>query len=501
MDRFLNLPSLSIRFAIVVALIAAIFVPRIMTLGRLLTVDEPLWQGRAEQFIKGVATGHFERTLVAGQPGVTTAWLAGVVDRWHSLAASQAAIAVACGLLVLLCTYFLVLLWGSQWGVLAGFVIGLQPLLLGHSRVVHTDALLALFSLAAALALLVALVPLRERQPVSTRYLIYSGILTALAILTKMFAVFLLPTAVVLMVVHSWRYRQTAALTMRHLGLWGTAIILALFIFWPALWLQSDRVAALLFERGSLHAEGTREEETTSLSWYYLREIPFRLSTTGSLLVPFGVLGLGLLRQRGPMRWSMGWLLVVAGALLALMSLGADKSDRYVLFCIVVIELLSVVGLAWLYQILPSHFRQRVVGSLAIMLVAWLALDASRLHPYYLAHYNRLYPIESTHKLGWGEGLETAADWIRAQDPNAKVGAYYSRVFDYFYPGEVVPISHYREANPDYVVLYRSMFERGPDSMETDIINNFLLTGKTPAHVVTINGLPYAWIFKFEQAQ
>lgn len=490
-----SLPRPALRALTLLVLTLAVFLPRLLDLGAILTVDEPLWQGRSAQFIKGVATGHLDRTIVAGQPGVTTAWIAGLAHAYRSLAASQAAIGAATGLLVLLCTYFLVRLWGWRLGITGGFVLALQPLLLGHSRVVHTDALLALFSLASVLALLSGLDPLRQRRPMIIRYLAASGALAALAILTKIFAIFLIPTSLVIMAYHLWRYRQPAPHIIRAIGLWGGALVIMGYIAWPALWLHSDKVAALLLERSTLHTEGTREEETTSANWYYLREIPFRLSTAGSVLALVGVVGLLQTKRKLDVHWSMTWLLLSGAALLALMTIGADKSDRYVLFTILVIELLGVVGIAFLAQLLPTQRRAHALLLFSSVVVGWLLIDTARLHPYYLAHYNRLYPIEARHKLGWGEGLEQAAAWVSQQNPTAKVAAYYPRVFNAFYTGDVVPINHLNETRPDYVVLYRSMFERGPGSIEHDLVTRYL-AGDVPAtHIVEINGLPYVWIF------
>lgn len=473
----------------------AIFIPRLISLGQQLTVDEPLWKGRGEQFIKGFATGHFEETLVGGQPGVTTAWLAGMSLPWRSLAASQAAIGIATGLLVTLCTYFLVQLWGWRGGIVGGFILGLNPFLLGHSRVVHTDALLALFSLGSMLALLSGC--LRPPPPTSPtrRYLVASAILAALAITTKLFGIFLIPVAILTIAVTSWQRGVSWQRLLRAVGLWVTVAALTVYLVWPVLWLHSDTVITYLFERSRLHASGTRIEEITSLPWYYAREIPFRLSTLGTILVPAGLLSLLVWRRQWLVRQSICWLLLAAAVLLALASSGADKSDRYVLFALLVLELCGVVGLMHLSTLVPRHAAM-MSAVLPTVVIGWLAVDAFRLHPYYLAHYNRFYPIERDHKLGWGEGLEQAAAWVTQQHPNATVVSYYPRVFNYFYQGEVEPTNHLGEVNYDFVVLYRSMFERGEGVHETQLLRHYLRPeAPPPAHVITINDLPYVWIF------
>lgn len=476
-----------------VVFLVAVFVPRLVSLGQILTVDEPLWQGRGQQFIKAVASGTLGDTLVGGQPGVTTAWLAGMAHHWGSLAASQAAIAIASGILIVIATYFLVTLWGFGWGMLGGAVLALDPFLLGHSRVVHTDALASLLALVASVSLLASLAPLRARGTYVRRYVIVSAVAAAWAVLTKIFTVFLIPVSLVVIAITFWRHRQSK-LGWGAIGAWLCTLIIAGFVSWPALWWHSTQVASYLFERGSLHTEGTREEQATAQAWYYPRELAFRFTVPGTLLLPIGIAGLVLTKRWKTMRWSSVWLLVFGLSLAMLLSFAGDKSDRYLLYTLLVLQLLAVFGAAILVDWLQNKGYTRMAQALLLLLVAWLVLDVIRLHPYYLAHYNRLYPIEATHKLGWGEGLEKAAAWVTQVNPSAKVITYYPRVFGHFYPGQVEGISHLDDDNISYVVLYRSMYERGPDAPETDVLQQYL--GKqTPLHTITINGLPYAWVF------
>lgn len=490
--------GLRYRLGMIIVLLAAIFIPRLLSLGQQLTTDEPLWQGRGQQFIKAVATGNFERTLVGGQPGVTTAWLAGLAHHYHSLAASQAAIALACGILVLLISYFLLRLLGWRWGVTASFVVALDPFLLGHSRVVHTDALMAMLALLSLLALLAGLAPLRYHKSYQRRYLVAAAAAAALAVLSKMFALFLVPVSL-LIIVLMFR-RRSLGVAMRAIGIWLLVFVITGYLAWPALWLHLDRVAAYLLERGSLHTEGTRAQEFTSQPWYYVREFAFRLTVPGSLAAVAGVLALPLTRRASQGRWVAAWLLFAAVALVAGMSFGADKSDRYILFAILAVQVVGVWGVSVLAGWFAPGTRKWVSLILPLIMVGWLVGDALRLHPYYLAHYNRLYPIEADHKLGWGEGLEQAAVWITQRDPEAKVISYYPRIIGYWHPGPTDNITHISDSNFDYVVLYRSMFERGDDSVESDILRQYLYTtARQPAQVIVINGLPYAWIYSRSQ--
>lgn len=480
------------KYLLIAGFLAAVFLPRVLDLGHILTIDEPLWLSRGQSFINALSVGNFEKTVIGGQPGVTTTWLVGLSSPWQSLFAGQLSIALATGVLILISTYFFRILLGNTWGTITGLFIALDPFLLAHSRVAHTDALLALFYISSIAGLLCALL---SKTPIR-RYVVMSAALASGAILTKIFGLILVPTAIVSIVAILWYKKEHWTQMVRTIGLWVSVCILTTFIAWPALWSHSDVVADLLFSRAAAHGEGTRVEETTSASWYYLREIFFRLSVPVTILLPFGVWQLR--KNRTATHSATALTIILSGlALVLVLNLGSDKSDRYILFTYLSIIVTAVLGLRGIVEALDRNKNLKKWTIVAMCLpVIYLVADDIRLFPYYLAHYNRLYPIESDHKLGWGEGLEQGAAWIQENHPGAKVYAYYPRVFEYFYPQNTDTITHINDDKDGYVVLYRSMLERGTDSAESDILNEFLYNkNKKPEHVIYINGLPYVWIF------
>ncbi len=533
-----------VRQLVIALLVIAVFLPRLTSLGTMLTVDEGLWRGRGEQFIKSFASGHFNKTLVAGQPGVTTAWLAGLSLPWRSLASAQAAIAVTCGALILLITYSLSRLWGFWWGMASGFLLALDPFLLAHSRLVHTDALFALFYLASLLWLLLALEPAWQAGLPSRRHIVISGILGGLALLTKIFTTILIPTVTCIFLLAAWRSRKHLGETFRSGIIWLVAVVLTTLALWPALWTAPDQVAQYLTGRATLHvAEGTHVGETTATWWYYGRESIFRLSAiTTLLLIPAAI---AAFKSRDRM-WRTALILLISGIAFAIvLSFSSEKSDRYILISLLTLDLFAVMGLRkineWVSYLqsersrpnsgdlargagLPSYSpaqagrttqenRSQDLGRLeasdgARKTTGWvaptiaitlLAIGAARIHPYYLAHHNALYPVEERHKLGWGEGLEQAAQWIKKQGYTGKIASYYAGVMKYWYPGPVDPLNHIDGTSARYIVLYRSMFERGPGHVDTEIVAEYLdNASRQPAHIISINNLPYVWIFERE---
>jgi hypothetical protein len=483
------------RWRVGLLFIVLVFLPRVTDLGTMLTIDEPLWRDRGSVFIKGFSTLHLSKTIPSYQPGVTTAWLVGLATPIKSLAADQLALALTSGVLVLIVTYFLIILWGWRWGLIGGAFVALDPFLLGHSRVVHTDALFALFSLGSVLALLASCLSAADRRHVKRRYVITSAVLGALAFLTKLYFVLLLPLMALLFIGMFWRMRHSFGVALKLILLWAAVFILTLYLVWPALWFHPIQIATFLIERSTLHAEGTYGgEAAVSQWWYYVREGFFRITPVTALLVPLALVGLA--RTRAPrMRLTSGLVVLTGLAFAVLMSFGADKGDRYILFSTLTLTLFGVYGLRTLVSYLQQRWRLTPVMATAIILLPLLftGLEVIQLHPYYLAYYNRLYPIKAEHKLGWGEGLEQAAQWVAQNHPGAKVATFYPRVFQHFYDGTVNGTDH--GDTSDIMVVYRSMFERGPDAPETEVIQHYLYGPQPPLHTITVNRLPYVWIF------
>lgn len=142
-----------------------------------------------------VKQGQFSETFIAYHPGVMTMWIAGLrtffieprVDvenlaraRWFIGIFVWAGIGIACLLLYRLF---------GKWVSLASFAcFAYSPLFLAQARRVHTDALAAVFIL---LTVLLFLIYCQNRQ--HRRYLIFSGIAFGLAVLSKSYALILLP--------------------------------------------------------------------------------------------------------------------------------------------------------------------------------------------------------------------------------------------------------------------------------------------------------------------
>jgi 4-amino-4-deoxy-L-arabinose transferase-like glycosyltransferase len=471
--------------------VLAVFLPRGTSLGRILTVDELLWQGRAHQLMTGVATFRPQLTFASGQPGVTTMWVAGLADRFDSLAASQAAIAVTTGMLISVATALLIRLLGRVQGLLAGFFLALDPFLIAHSRVVHTDALLAVSML---LTLLFLALAWKTRM---SRYLVFAGIGTAWAMLSKVFGGFvLLPglfTTIVGPVSAPWHRRFFA---------YGGAFIATMLILWPALW--SPHVPLrFMTDRAAFHAQEADVGKGGDDPWYYAREWLFRLHPVTTIAGALGLVGAiaGGIGQLPRMRGRRFFLAIAASACAygLVLSAGGQKSDRYFIFGTTAMDMLAAGGIVWgvdfLTRFFPHMPRRAAIAIFGLASVGIMGVDILRLHPYELAHYNRLMPLSETKKTGWGEGLERAALWLNERDNPSSV-SYYASVLGYWRGNAVHRLSHeYGSSKNTYVVLYRSMLGRERDSQETQYLHAYFSRGRC-LYGVILNDIPYVWVFE-----
>ena len=154
-----------------VMILAVALVPRVVDLGVFLTADEKNWIGRSYEFIRAFKEWRFNEMLQTTHPGVTTLWLGGLVvtvkmlaahvpftfsNLIHFVRAAQLSIAVTNAGLVLIVFILLRKLWPKRRmvAVLAALMIALDPFLVGYSRVVHVDAMLGGFMMAAGIAIL-----------------------------------------------------------------------------------------------------------------------------------------------------------------------------------------------------------------------------------------------------------------------------------------------------------------------------------------------------------
>ena len=133
--------------------------------------------------------------------------------------------------------------------------------------------------------------------------------------------------------------------------------------------------------------------------------------------------------------------------------------------------------------------------ALIVVLAVW---PAATTYPYYLSYYNPLLgggpAAQRTVMVGNGEGLDQVAAWLNDQ-PGAADHWVVSHSFDILQALIVAsgePLRDRVPSNADFVVLYRFQIQIGHSPRVLDEY----LNRRTPEHVVWINGVEYARIYR-----
>jgi hypothetical protein len=508
------------------ALIVLSLGPRWVGRDVFVTSDEDSWMRRAGGFAYGLSHGLPGRTYQNGHPGVLTMelailgqgpggaerfadpvtdarlvtkvpdFVAGLVDARRAFALASAVLVGTIGLLAWR-------LFGPGPALAGGILLALDPFFLAHSQLVHTDALLAGLSVAAALCALV-----RYTSSGGRRWVVAAGVLTGLALLAKVPAV-LIGIWGPLLALTALR-RLGPRMVGLDLALWAGAALATCLALWPSLWVNpsSTLTRMLTFVRET----GGQPDEVGSFFlgqvWgdpgplFYPVALAFRLTP----LACFGLLALLVLGR--PMRrllrgrWAAVFGLASFGlAFLVFVTVAEKKFDRYALPVGVVLQLLAGLGL-WLFYrrirpLLAAGPPRLVAASLAAVLLVTQVSALGSVFPYYIAYFNPLLgggpSAAGLVMVGNGEGMDQVADFFNRL-PEVEEIWVASHSFDLLAAqcrcnGE--PLRERAPSDAHYLVLYgrRIQLRRWGPALEA------YLAGQQPLHTVRINGIPMAQIY------
>jgi len=308
------------RLALVGIFVVALLL-RLSAWGDFITPDELTWVFRSSHFLDALIHREWAATAQSGHPGVTTMWLGALGILLHRLLDPSVAAhldwlsklawwsphntaalkhlapflpsarlpVVALTSLGVVAVYLLARrLLGRSIALVAALLMALDPFLVGHSALLHLDALLSTFMFLAVLSLLLALTPTPrpgghspprgEGEGHPLRWAALSGLLTGLALLTKSPAVFLLPFATLTAILsylfhHLWpltNTRQPPATTQHAtrnthsiLSIIISVIILlsvavlSSAVLYPALWAQPIPTLRATFGMAGRHLHTT----------------------------------------------------------------------------------------------------------------------------------------------------------------------------------------------------------------------------------------------------
>jgi 4-amino-4-deoxy-L-arabinose transferase-like glycosyltransferase len=488
------------------------------------------WYVRSVQFIYDVTRGAWGETIYSEHPGVTTMWLSGIalwlagvapeqgpegpfVDP-ASLTMRESAIGVfplaltIAGLVVL--TYFMLArIFDRPAAFGAALLVALDPFFIANSKVLHVDGLLSAFMSTSALALLVYL---KERR---YRWVILSGVLGGLALLTKSPAMFLLPYTALCLGTGVLANRQISFRRGALAGLvWLALVCLVYFALYPAMWVDPLGTPRTIYGWAALNIELPHLNPLYFLGQpithdpgpaYYLYTWAYKITPVVAVFALVALLYavIGRVRPRCE-RMTVGLLFAFSLFFTLQMMLGAKKMPRYLVAAFPSLDILAGVGLAW-WATRMCNLQARTLErwrippaallvALGVLLQALLVLPR---HPYYDTYFNELAGgaragIWAISTQWQGEGVDVAARMLD-ELPDAEhqtAGSHKNALFRQYFVGRTVRV----DEPADWYVFGINNVMRGEDAGEGGAWDFY--GRRQPWAIVAFDDIPYAWVYR-----
>jgi len=427
--------------------------------------------------------------------------------------------------------------------LLGALFLAFDPFYLAHSRVAHGDMPVAVFMTVSALTFFIFV----ERGKNSTDqyfdqalkknlldpYLLLSAIFGSLAALTKapgqFMAVFVVSLSILYAIIQIWRAGPDLRTThyvlriilqwLSVIVIWGFVSLFTFILLWPSMWVDPvGTMNQMLGETFGKVDEGHLvyffgQPTLDPGLWFYLYVIPFRLSPVvliGSLLSLLFFIPMFSRTIQPLTRRTLFHLWLFTVTLLLFGNLSPKKQDRYLLPLFPFLDLLAAVGWIGIVNLVIYWFSHKFQPkgkilsfifhplSFTFFLLLVYVIPVFTYYPYYLTYFNPLMggPARAaeTTLMGWGEGMEQAADYLNAK-PNARelyvastpsqtLLPYFAGTGENFYTNDIA-------LRADYVVLYLAQMQRLAPSPE--IVRYF--EAQEPEHIITIQDVAYAKIY------
>jgi 4-amino-4-deoxy-L-arabinose transferase-like glycosyltransferase len=515
---------------------------RVLDLDRFVHTDEVnFWHPRSYAFLEAVLSGNGAATAISTHPGVTTMWLGsvGILLRRLLLAWGMLGeISFPTEMLLLRLPVVLV----HTTAILAGYAMlrrlfsplvaalavllwATSPFITAFSRFLHVDGLTGTF---ATLSLLAACCYWNQGAKQETGWLLLSGVMAALAALSKSPGLAVGPVVVGLAILYVSDDLRQGWRAFLPLVVWGFVAVATVVLVWPAVRAAPDKVYTLLrvgveVEGGSRHVVPNYflgHMDPTPGPLYYpvvlvMRSTPWTLA--GVLLLPWAARFVvpRSAEERTGDEWDrvacmqfyrtlavlVGFVIVFAVGL----SPFPKKLDRYFVAAFPALNILAAVGLVGGATWLVQRFSHRLLVAGLAALVALVSIgNAAWFHPYGIAYYNQLFggvrAGVQTFLVGEGEGLGEAAAWLNAQPDitGVTVTSTMEQSLQASLREGAQAVSEKgtgMDAATGYVVVYIRHMQRWERTGPPPPYNRFYHR-VPPAHVVTIHGVDYVHIYQ-----
>lgn len=377
--------------------------------------DAVNWHFRSEQFVVGLKSGDLLKTYQHYHPGVTLMWTMGLpIELYRQLnpqarvytednfiiqhqIAKYSLVGLQLGLTLVL-IYGLKKLFGLKKALLGVSLFTFEPWFLGNSRLLHMDALLALFMF---LSLVFSFLSVKNK---STKYAVVAGMFAGLSFLTKsvgLLSVVALPLTLLMNQFTNRGESLKLGFCTSRLGMFLLATVATIFILFPALWINPRFVLSDIYNEGL--RIGTRRGheqvilgEAVDVAGPQFYPIVLALKTSPIIWLGLGLLIVQMLKNRKGLSKVEKRFLIVLTMFYAMyfvgMSAVSKKIDRYMVPLFPWLGFCAMLGFTqtWLMIKKPTY---TVSLKLLPILVTGIGLiyPLVTVYPYYFTYTNPVF--------------------------------------------------------------------------------------------------------------
>lgn len=451
-----------------IVIIALFLLVRLIGVGTdISNTDSIRWHRRSEEFLAGVKNGDLTKTYQHYQPGVSVMWITapirelmfrfqmwGGVDEPKTLnnadffptihGLSKASIVIVLSILLFIQLVNLEKLYGLKIACIFGFLVCLEPYLVGIDRWFHLTSLETYFAFTALLLLLT------WRKTRKYSLLTLSAILYALSVLSKLTSLSIAPIFVFIILFEANGLKNL----VRYIFV-GLLVILILF---PAVWADFPVTVIKLLEAISNAVGNTVRNEIiipTIRTFYYEIILLFKLSPITLVLFITS-----LFKNKISLKKSESKIIYYTLFLyFIVLTISQQKIDRYAVVMFPYIILLSSIILA--------SFPKNIIKKILLMVCGYFIFVSFIYFPVYSAYYSPIFggtkrALDMGVYDNSGEYFAQAALYLNEKGRNivTSVPNGYSS-FSCYYKGE---ISRYVTSRSDYLVYSIDASRIRPDN-------------------------------------
>jgi len=350
----------------------------------MLNSDGARWYRRSENFLQAIKVGDFASTYQHYQPGITLMWINSVtkkvvwetqdlfkMPRW-SLENAQdfpkihaVSKTVLVGILSCLLIYQMILITkisSLKVALIYGFLVSIEPYLIGIDRWFHLTSLESYFAFSAFLTYLYSLTRGSKLPTIAT------GAFVALSTLSKLTGFVVLPLIIFMEVVKGYCAKNLKR-SLISLGIIIVSFTLTVFVLFPALWVDFSHVVQKLFGAvvSAVDNDTRAQYFKPPFSYiYYLVILAFKLSPV-TFLVFIGSL-IAFVQHFKRKESARGrFVLAYFLTFLLALTLSTKKIDRYALALVQPVLLFVSLYLAKLkYKTLISVIVLQLISTVFI---------------------------------------------------------------------------------------------------------------------------------------